>query len=97
MKVKANLKELLEEDLIGKIYNNNLYLSEYMPENKEYIKLSKSNAQLSKIIMQNSDENLKDLFLQYVEQNSQKEGIDAEEQFKLGFKTAVKLIMEGLR
>lgn len=96
MKTKTNLKELLEEDLIGKIYNNNLYLAEYMPENKEYIKLSKSNVQLSKVIIENSDENLKDVFLKYVEQNSQKEGIDAEEQFKLGFRTAVKLIMEGL-
>ena len=33
---------------------------------------------------------------QYLEQNNEKEGIEAEEQFKLGFKTAVKIIIEGL-
>lgn len=39
---------------------------------------------------------MKEVFLQYLEQNNEKEGIEAEEQFKLGFKTAVKIIIEGL-
>lgn len=53
MKVESNLNELLEEDLIGKIYNNNLYLSEYVPENKEYFKLLNKNNKLSKFIKEN--------------------------------------------
>ena len=89
MKVESNLNELLEEDLIGKIYNNNL-------ENKEYFKLLNKNNKLSKFIKENLDDNMKEVFLQYLEQNNEKEGIEAEEQFKLGFKTAVKIIIEGL-
>lgn len=96
MKVESNLNELLEEDLIGKIYNNNLYLSEYVPENKEYFKLLNKNNKLSKFIKENLDDNMKEVFLQYLEQNNEKAGIEAEEQFKLGFKTAVKIIIEGL-
>ena len=96
MKVESNLNELLEEDLIGKIYNNNLYLSEYVPENKEYFKLLNKNNKLSKFIKENLDDNMKEVFFQYLEQNNEKEGIEAEEQFKLGFKTAVKIIIEGL-
>ena len=96
MKVESNLNELLEEDLIGKIYNNNLYLSEYVPENKEYFKLLNKNNKLSKFIKENLDDNMKEVFLQYLEQNNEKEGIEAEEQFQLGFKTAVKIIIEGL-
>lgn len=81
MKVESNLNELLEEDLIGKIYNNNLYLSEYVPENKEYFKLLNKNNKLSKFIKENLDDNMKEVFLQYLEQNNEKEGIEAEEQF----------------
>lgn len=91
------LKDMLNEDLIEKIYNNNLFFSEYTIKNNEYTKLTKSNVEISKYIIENSNDTIKQLFLQYIEQTSEKEGIEAEEQFKLGFKTAIKLIIEGLQ
>ena len=41
MKTEEKLNEYLNEDLIGKIYNNDLCLSQMLPNNKEYIKLVK--------------------------------------------------------
>ena len=67
-----------------------------LPNNKEYIKLVKSNIELAKFILRNLDGKPKQSFIQYMEQINIKEGIEAEEQFKLGFKTAIKIILEGL-
>lgn len=92
----GKLENLLKEDMIGKIYNNNIFFSEYTIQNNEYEKLTKSNVEISKYIIENSNNAIKNSFLQYIEQVSEKEAIEAEEQFKLGFKTAVKLIIEGL-
>ena len=39
----------------------------------------------------------KEKFFEYQEKTNEKESIEAKEQFKLGFKTAVKLIIEGLK
>lgn len=89
-------EKLLKEDMIGKIYNNNIFFSEYTIQNSDYEKLTKSNVEISKYIIENSNNAIKNFFLQYIEQVSEKEAIEAEEQFKLGFKTAVKLIIEGL-
>ncbi len=96
METKESLEKYLSEDVIGKFYNNELYLSQVLPNNKEYIKLTESNIKLAKYILKNLDGKPKSSFVQYMEQINIKEGIEAEEQFKLGFKTAIKLILEGL-
>lgn len=96
MKTKERVEEYLNEDVIGKLYNNDLYLSQILPNNKEYIKLTESNIKLAKYILENLEGKAKKSFMQYMEQINIKEGIEAEEQFKLGFKTAIKLILEGL-
>lgn len=96
MKTKEKVKEYLNEDLIGKIYNNDLCLSQMLPNNKEYIELVKSNIELAKFVLKNLEGKPKQSFIQYMEQINIKEGIEAEEQFKLGSKTAIKIILEGL-
>ena len=96
MKTKESLEKYLSEDVIGKIYNNELYLSQIIPDSKEYVELTKSNMNLAQYITKNVEGEVKTKFIKYMEQINIKEGIEAEEQFKLGFKTAIKLIMEGL-
>lgn len=96
METKERLESYLSEDIIGKFYNNELYLSQILPNNKEYIKLTESNINLAKYVLKNLEGKARSSFIQYMEQINIKEGIEAEEQFKLGFKTAIKLILEGL-
>ena len=96
MNTKEKVEEYLNEDLIGKIYNNNLNLSQMLPNNKEYIELTKSNINLARYVLENLEGKAMQSFVQYMEQINIKEGIEAEEQFKLGFKTAIKIIIEGL-
>lgn len=96
MKTKDELKEYLNDDIIGKIYNNELYLSQIIPNNEEYIELTESNIKLAKFILKDLEGEARNSFIQYMEQMNIKSGIEAEEQFKLGFKIAIKLILEGL-
>lgn len=96
METKERLESYLSEDIIGKFYNNELYLSQILPKDKEYIRLTESNIRLAKDILKNLEGKSRSSFVQYMEQINIKEGIEAEEQFKLGFKTAIKLILEGL-
>ena len=96
MKTEEKVERYLNEDLIGKIYNNDLSLSQMLPNSKEYIELTKSNIELAKFVLKNLEGKAKQSFIQYMEQINIKEGIEAEEQFKLGFKTAIKIILEGL-
>ena len=73
-----------------------MYLSQILPKNKEYIKLTKSNIDIAKSILAVLKAEDKNKFVQYMEQINIKEGIEAEEQFKLGFKTAIKIIIEAV-
>ena len=97
MEIKEKLEEYLEEDIIEKIYDNELYLSEVSPKNKEYISVCKKCSNLSSYLVNKMVGKDKNKFLEYIEQNSIKESIEAEFQFKLGFKTAIKIILEGLK
>lgn len=83
------LDNYLEDDVIGKIYHNDFYFAEQVPTTEEY-----------KEIMQEMKEQEKELlnvrgFKKYLETRNIKEAIEVEEQFKLGFKTAVKIIIES--
>ncbi len=83
------LEEYLEGDILGKIYNNNFNLAEQQPITKEYIRVMK--------LVKRQEEKLLpiDGFKKYLEIRNMKDAIEAEEQFKLGFKTAFKIIIEG--
>lgn len=83
------LDNYLEDDVIGKIYHNDFYFAEQVPKTEEY-----------KEIMQEMKEQENELlkvrgFKKYLETKNIKEAIEVEEQFKLGFKTAVKIIIES--
>ena len=97
MKKEKIIEELLDDDIIGKMYNNELFLSEEIVHNEEYENFAKKNNNISRYIIENTVINIREKFVEYSEQVAILEGIDAEEQFKLGFKTAVKLIIEGLK
>lgn len=97
MKKEKTIKELLDDDIIGKMYNNELFLLEEIVHNEEYENFARKNSKISRYIVENADINIREKFVEYSEQVAILEGIDAEEQFKLGFKTAVKLIIEGLK
>ena len=97
MKKEKIIEEHLDDDIIGKMYNNELFLSEEIVHNEEYENFAKKNNNISRYIIENTDINIREKFVEYSEQVAILEGIDAEEQFKLGFKTAVKLIIEGLK
>ena len=89
MKICDCLDEYLEEDFIKKMYYNDLNFAEQEPKTKEYRdivkKIKKQEEKLVKIKE----------FKDYLEDRNIKESMEAEEQFKLGFKTAVKLIIES--
>lgn len=89
------LKEWLEEDWIQNIYYGNSLLAEKMPETVEYKKiLEKRKRVLDKIVMK--DGAIGSELEKYKEYSIIKEGIDAEFEFKLGFRTAICLIMQSL-
>ena len=92
MKINELLEKYLEEDedIIGKIYNSDLYFAEYQPKSEEYLEISKSVREQEKKLISNKG------FSEYLEMRNEKESIEVEEQFKLGFKTAIKLIMESV-
>lgn len=96
MKIKNDLEDYLKEDLISKIYENSLYLAEILPREKEYYEISKKLVQLSNNVLQNIGGKTKRDFIDFIENVNGKEAIDAKHQFELGFKTAIKLIIEGL-
>lgn len=87
MKVSNFMEEYLKEDLISKIYYNNF--AEYESTTPEYIKIKKH--------LREKEEELSNIkkFKQYLELRNIKESIEGEEQFKLGFKTAIKIIIES--
>lgn len=96
MKTKDNLDRYLKEDIIRKIYNNELYLAEMIPQNDEYSEVSKRCNKLSRNLINKMQKEEKENFIKYIEQISIKESIEAQFQFELGFKTAIKIILEGL-
>lgn len=89
-------KEYLEENIIDKIYNNDLYLSEILPDDEEYLMLNSEIKKLSNNILENLDKSNRNIFIKYMEKVNIKESIEARHQFKLGFKIAIKLIIEGM-
>ncbi len=80
----------LEDDIISQIYNNNLNFSERNPETTEYLDIMKHMRKQEKELLQVGG------FKNYLETRNIKDTIEAETQFKLGFKTAIKILVEAL-
>ena len=90
------LDKFKDDDILKKLYNNDLFLSEKLPESIEYKEISEKIRELEKKIIGINEETGK-YFREYIECVSQRESIDMEFQFELGFKTAVKLLVQGLK
>lgn len=88
------LKEMLNDDLLKQIYYGEVYLSRENPDTPEYRKtLQKMRSLSAKIRRERGVENC---FEEYCENVAIKESMETELHFKLGFKTAVRLLLCGL-
>ena len=67
MNIKQFIEESCNESLIEKIYYNELYFQEYIPDSKEYEKANKKMLKASDFIMNNIDEKIKTKFIEYME------------------------------
>ena len=83
------LEDYLKEDFIGKIYYNDFDFAQQEPETQEYHEIIDEIHKQEKELLRIKE------FKKYLENRNIKESMEAEEQFKLGFKTAVKLIIES--
>lgn len=89
-----DLKEDLERDIISKIYHNNLEELQMINQSKVYIDLSKKIKLTEDMLFKDfTQENVK----KYIEYTNERNSIEAENQFKLGFKTAIRIILETLK
>lgn len=89
METCSFLEEYLNEDIISKIYRNDCDLTEQMITTKEYTEVMKKLKKQEKELLQEEG------FRKYLEIRNVKDAIEAEEQFKLGFKLAIRIIIES--
>ena len=94
MDLKKYVFENAENDIIGKIYHNDMEELQFINKSKEYMKISKKVKNLEKMLLK---ECAKEKVRKYIEYTNEKMSIEAENQFKLGFKTAVKIMLEALK
>ncbi len=95
MEKREILDKNIEEDIIDQLYLNNLYLSEKVPNTKEYIKITEK-IKIAEEKLLKTDEKLKYNLKEYIEFIAERDSIEMRFQFKLGFKTAIKLIIKGI-
>lgn len=94
MDFKEYVMEDSENNIIRKIYHNNMEELQMMNQSKEYVQISKKIKKLEKILLKEfTEEKVK----KYIEYTNEKVSIEAESQFELGFKTAVKIILQALK
>ena len=86
--------ENLNENMINKIYHNNMEELQYINQTKEYIEVTKKIKKMEKMLFK---EFTKENVTRYIEYINEKVSIEAENQFELGFKTAVKIILQALK
>ncbi len=89
MSVYNFLDDYLEDNIIGKIYRNDFNFAEQVPATEEYTEVMQC--------IRKQEKDLLDIegFKRYLEIRNIKDAIESEEQFKLGFKTAIKIIIES--
>ena len=94
MDFKEYVMEDSENNIIRKIYHNNMEELQMMNQSKEYVQISKKIKKLEKTLLKEfTEEKVK----KYIEYTNEKVSIEAESQFELGFKTAVKIILQALK
>ena len=86
--------ENVEEDMIYKIYHNDMEDLQNMNQSKEYMKITRKIKKIEKILFK---EFTKENVSKYIEYTNEKISIEAESQFELEFKTAVKIIFQALK
>lgn len=84
-----------EKDVIKKLYNNEIFAIK--ENNDEYKKIAKKIRKIERIILKKSNVEVKKYFENYTEYITQRESIEAEEQFIKGFKLAIQIIIESLK
>lgn len=84
----------LDEDIIGKIYYNELEVVQELPNTIEYIKITEKIKNIEKNLLK---DNNKEEFKKYMEYINERSCMEAENQFKLGFKTGIRIILEALK
>ena len=94
MDFKEYVMEDSENNIIRKIYHNNMEELQMMNQSEEYVQISKKIKKLEKTLLKEfTEEKVK----KYIEYTNEKISIEAESQFVLGFKTAVKIILQALK
>lgn len=91
MDFKEYLVENSEKDMISKIYHNDMEDLQCISESKEYLIISKKIKKLERELLKNFTKD------KYIEYTNERNSIEAEDQFKLGFKTAIKIILQALK
>ena len=84
-----------KENLLEKLYYGDLFPTKEIPNDKEYFKLLAEISDYTERIKENSE--VRQIFNELMEKIAVKEGMEAENQFQLGFKMATKLIIEGTK
>ncbi len=94
MKLKESIFEDAQDNMIEKIYHNDLEELQNKNQSKEYVEIVKKIKNMEKTLFKEFN---KENVSKYIEYTNEKVSIEAESQFELGFKTAVKIIFEALK
>lgn len=86
--------ENVEENMIYKIYHNDMEDLQNRNQSKEYVKITKKIEQMEKTLFKKFN---KENVSKYIEYTNEKVSIEAESQFELGFKIAIKIIFQALK
>lgn len=94
MDLKKSGFENEEEDMIQKIYYNDMEDLQKINHTKEYAEITKKIKKMEETLFR---EFTKENVTKYIEYTNEKISIEAENQFKLGFKIAAKIILQALK
>lgn len=89
MKTCNFLEEYLNDEILSRIYRNDCNFTEQMIVTDEYIEVIQALKKQERKLVELEE------FKRYLEIRNIKDAIEAEEQFKLGFKVAIKIIIES--
>lgn len=84
----------VKKDIIKEFYYDGLENIQSEIHVKEYKKISKKIRKIESDIFENSSKENRERIETYMEYITERESIQAEHQYKVGFKTAIKLMLE---
>lgn len=85
-----------KNSILKQIYNGELYPKEEIPKTKEFLMLARKKIKIENELLKIINQEQSKLFHNYMEIQSHLSSLDCENQFLLGFKTAIKILIEGL-